>query len=334
MDCKRFNQYSALKKFLSIVCLMAVMSCTWVKDDNDDCPYGFWLQLHYSYNILDVEAAPKYVTDAYVYVYDADGKYVKRIYADKNALMSSNYRVRVEGLTEGDYQFVVWSGLGSSQYAVSGDGQTMGDFRLSLAVYGTQCSENLSALYHGSLSLTHYDDSYAVHDVELMKNTNQLSCLVVPETSGITLDPADFNMSIVSANGIMNVYNQLVADSATTYLPFEKTAITVNDGKKGTLSGIRFNISTLRLTSDTDCLIKLERVSTGATLFDKISLSEQLGKVGTLYTNLDRPLTVPEYLDRQDFYTIVFILSDDLQMLMDINVTSWRVRAENHLKIN
>ena len=51
---------------------MAWSSCTWVQDDTDGCPYGFWLKLHYTYNILDVEAAPEYVKDATVYVYDAE----------------------------------------------------------------------------------------------------------------------------------------------------------------------------------------------------------------------------------------------------------------------
>ena len=128
-----------------------MVSCTWLKDDIDDCPYGFWLKLHYTYNILDVEAAPKYVTDAYVYVYDADGNYIKRIYATKEDLVANDYRVRIENLPEGDYQFVVWSGIGNSQYAVSGDTQTIGDFRLSLVGASDSYAAELPALYHGYL---------------------------------------------------------------------------------------------------------------------------------------------------------------------------------------
>ena len=64
MDSKRPHKYRALKLLLAVVGFLAMSSCTWVKDENDDCPYGFWLKLRYSYNMLDVDAAPKYVTDA------------------------------------------------------------------------------------------------------------------------------------------------------------------------------------------------------------------------------------------------------------------------------
>ncbi len=308
------------------------MSCTWVKDDADDCPYGFWLQLRYTYNILDVEAAPKYVNDAYVYVYDADGRYVKRIYAGKDDLVATDYRVKVEGLAEGDYQFVVWSGLNDSHYAVSGDSQDMADFRLSLETVGGKCTDELPGLYYGSLSDVHYDDSFAVYDVELMKNTNQFACLIVPITEKTDLDADDFSMKVVSANGVMDVANRLTANAVTTYLPFEQSVVTVDDADYGTLSGLRFNISTLRLMSDTDCRIILEQKSTGKTLFN-ISLPEYIGMVGSLYTNLGRELTVQEYLDRQDFYTVVFFLSGDLEQLIQLKVNSWRLRANNHLKL-
>jgi hypothetical protein len=55
--------------------------------------------------------------------------------------------------------------------------------------------------------------------------------------------------------------------------------------------------------------------------------------VGPLYTNLGRPLTVQEYLDRQDFFSIIFILSEDLNQLLDIQINSWRVRLFDDLKI-
>ena len=55
--------------------------------------------------------------------------------------------------------------------------------------------------------------------------------------------------------------------------------------------------------------------------------------MGTLYTNLGRPLTVQEYLDRQDFYTLVFFVTGDLEQLLQLQVNSWRLRAFNHIKL-
>ncbi len=309
-----------------------MMSCSWVKDDIDDCPFGFWLKLHYTYNILDVDAAPKYVTDAYVYVYDEAGNFVKRIYVSQEMLKSNDHRVRVEGLAEGNYQFVVWSGIANNHYAVSGDALSIGDFRLALADGIGICSDQLPSLFYGYLPAVHYDDSYAEHDIGLMKNTNQLACIVVSIDNQLTLSPANYTMKIVAANGIMNAQNQPVATMKTTYEPFVKESVLLNDPDYGTLNGLKFGLSTLRLMGNSECRIILEQKSTGQHLFD-ISLPEYMGMIGSLYTNSGRALGVQEYLDRQDFYTIVFFLSGDKGMLMQLQVNSWRLRANNHLKL-
>ena len=309
-----------------------MVSCSWVKDDTDDCPYGFWLQLHYTYNILDVEAAPRYVQDAYVFIYDEKGNYVKRIYATQEQLNANHHRVRVEGLPEGDYQFVVWSGMGNNQYAISGDNQTIDDFRLSLSGTDSECAEELPDLYHGSLATVHYDDSYAVHDVEMMKNTNQLACLIVSVDENAWINPDDYTLKVVSANGTMDAYNQLTSDVKITYKPFDQGDATFEDADYGQLHGIKFNIKTLRLMSDLDSRIILEKKSTHQVLFN-ISFPEYIGMMGTLYTNLGREIGVQEYLDRQDFYTVVFYLSGELDQLIQLSVNSWRIRANHHLKL-
>jgi hypothetical protein len=321
-----------LKLLLAVVGFLALTSCTWVKDDNDDCPYGFWLQLRYSYNMLDVDAAPKYVTDAHVYIYDMDGNYVKRIYVTQDVLKANDYRVEVDGLEEGNYQFMVWSGMGNSQYAVSGDTKTIADFRLALAGAPSAPDGELPALYHGYLSDVHYSDSYAVHEVELMKNTNQLACLVVSVDNTVVPDPADYTMEIIAANSTMDAYNQLVSDVAITYKPFVQEAVTIDDADYGQLHGIKFNIATLRLMSDSDSRIILQKKSSGKVIFN-ISFPEYIGMIGSLYTNMGRQISAQEYLDRQDFYTIVFFLSADFEQLLQLQVNSWRLRASNHLKL-
>ena len=311
---------------------MAMTSCTWVKDDNEDCPYGFWLQLHYTYNILDVEAAPRYVNDALVYVYNADGQFVRHIKATHDELAANNYRVRVEDLPEGDYQFVVWSGLNNSLYVITGDTQPMNDFRLSLSVTSSGYANELPDLYYGNLNTVHYDDSYAVHHIELMKNTNQLACLVVSISDKAAMDADDYTMKIVAANSTMDARNQLVTNAVTTYLPYSQGNVTFDDPDYGQLHGLQFNLMTLRLTNQRDCRVILEKRSTGQELFN-VSIPEYIGMIGSLYTNMGQPLTVQEYLDRQDFYTVVFYLSDDLDQLIQMRVNSWRLRANNHLKL-
>lgn len=303
-----------------------------MEDDVDNCPYGFWLNLHYTYNILDVEAAPEYISEVTVYVYDADGNYVSRLDMPQSVLKTNGHRVRVEGLPEGDYQFIVWSGIGNGTYAVSGDRGALNQFRLSLAQPELKVTSCLPDLYYGRLQTVHFDDSYVSHDVYMMKNTNQLACLVVPMSDDATLSPDDYDMKVVSANSVMDAHNMLVSDNEMTYEPFVRNSVTFEDIEYGELNGVSFNISTLRLMEDNDCRLILEKKDSGEAIFN-ISFPEYIGMIGTLYTNLGRELTVQEYLDRQDFYTIVFFLSSDLNQLVQLQVNSWRLRAKNHIKL-
>lgn len=330
MDYKKLR-HCALKNLISIFCVMALVSCSWVKDDNDDCPEGFWLKLQYDYNILDVDAASKYMKDAYVYVYDNDGNFVKRIYATGDDLKAYDYRIRVDGLTEGDYQFVVWSGIDNNQYSLVGETQTKDDFQLSLIGNGSTFSGELAPIYFGSLTDVHYGDSYSVFPINLMKDTNLLSCLVVSvDDSELSAD--DYTLKVVTANGVLDANNEIATNAPTTYAPYVSDNVTFDDPDYGELKGALYAISTLRLMEDTDCRIIFEKKETGETLFN-ISLPEYIGMVGSLYTNLGRQLSVQEYLDRQDFYTIVFYLTGDLDQLIQLRVNSWRVRAFNHLKL-
>ncbi len=307
-------------------------SCTWVKDDVDECPDGFWLNLHYTYNILDVEAVEKYINEVSVYVYDSVGSYVTRIDVPQATLASNHHRVKIEGLPHGVYQFVVWSGTVSNMYSISGAQSGKSDFRLALSKSDIVTSQ-LPNLYHGSLSKVEYNSLPASHDVYMMKNTNQLACLVVSTAEDVVLDPKEYSMTVESANGVMDADNKLATSEVTTYKPYVQEAATVDDSEYGTLRGIRFAISTLRLMNDTDCRIKLTKSDTGESIFN-ISLPQYVGVIGDLYTQLgDKKLSVQEYLDRQDFYTIVFFLSDNVDQLIQLKVNSWRVRAYNHLKL-
>lgn len=321
-----------MKQLFYILSVLLITSCTWVKDD-EDCDYGFWLNLHYTYNILDVEAAPEYIDEVSIYIYDTTGNYVKRIDVSQQDLKAKNHRVLVEGLDEGDYQFVVWSGINKSQYAIMNDRTKMQDFRLSLAGSSLNSAIKLPDLYYGKLSTVHYDEVHAVHDVYMIKNTNELACGIVTLSKDVKFEPDEFTMKIVSANGTMDVQDSLVSDKLITYEPYKQDTVTINDDQNNRkLHGIESSISTLRLMEKTDSRLILEKKSTGQQLVN-ISFPEFIGMVGPLYTNLGRPLTVQEYLDRQDFFSIIFILSEDLNQLLDIQINSWRVRLFDDLKI-
>ncbi len=332
MDSKRPYQYRALRRIATLLLVaLTLASCTWVKDDTEECRYGFWLQLHYTYNILDVEAAPEYINDAFVYVYDADGNYVRRIDVTRAQLTANNHRVRVEGLDEGDYQFVVWSGIGNSPYAVTEDTKTISDFRVQLAATGSTASTQLPDLYFGALPTVHYDSRYAVYDVSMMKDTNQLSCLAV-SLADDSLTPDNCSLTMTASNSAMDARNRLSSPLTVEYTPFQQKAVTIDDPDYGELHGVQFSIKTLRLMADSDCRLLLHKKGQDEPVLN-ISLPEYIALIGSLYTNLGREVGLQEYLDRQDFYTVVLLFSEGLDQLLQLRVNSWRVRAYNHLKL-
>lgn len=324
-----------MKKLFSFILILSITACTWVKDEEEECPYGFWLNLHYTYNILDVDAAPEFIKEASVYVYDSVGNYVTRIDASQAELKANNQRIRIKGIPEGDYQFVVWGGINSNQYTVAGSNNTMSQFRLSLAEQDKACSSELTDLYYGYKRL-HFKDLYAEHDVYLVKNTNQLASIIAPIARGVEMNPEDFTLRMKTANGTMNIYNELVSDKIITYEPYIKEKVIVKDSVNGELHGIKLSIKTLRLMADTDCRLIFENNTTGDQIFN-ISYPEIVGMIGTLYTNMGRQLTTQEYLDRQDFHTLIFFLSEDMTQLVQVRcqlkVISWRDRNNNHLKL-
>jgi hypothetical protein len=84
--------------------------------------------------------------------------------------------------------------------------------------------------------------------------------------------------------------------------------------------------------ADNDCRLLLHKKGQDEPVLN-ISLPEYIALIGSLYTNLGREVGLQEYLDRQDFYTVVLLFSEGLDQLLQLRVNSWRVRAYNHLKL-
>lgn len=332
MDCKK-TQYKSLKQILAIVCLLAFTSCTWVKDDNDDCQYGCWLKLNYTYNILDVDAASKYVKDAHIYVYDKDGRFIKRVDATQGQLAANDYKVEIPGLAEGDYQFVVWSGTDHDRLSTI-PGDSIGGFRLALSDAAKISNTQLPSIYSGYVSSFHYSNLYKVQPVTLMKDTKQLNCIVVTIDTTAVMNPDDYTMKVEATNGVLNAQSQLASSDTTTYEPFNRSIVEIDDEDFGTLKGIMYNISTLRLLLDSPCRLILKKNNPENTVFN-IPLAETIGNVAEVTLVDGRKMTGQEYLDRQDTYTFVFVLSSDLETLIDykLAVLNWSVRYNNVIKL-
>jgi hypothetical protein len=332
MDCKK-TRYNTLKQLLAVVCLLAFTSCTWVKDDNDDCQYGCWLKLNYTYNILDVDAASKYVKDAHIYVYDKDGRFVKRVDATQGQLAANDYKVEIPELAEGDYQCVVWSGTDHDRLSTI-PGDSIGGFKLALNDAGKISNTQLPSIYNGYVSSFHYSNLYKVQPVTMMKDTKQLNCIIVSIDTTVVMNPDDYTMKVEATNGVLNAQNLFASTDTTTYEPFNRSTVEIDDEDLGKLKGIMYNISTLRMLLDSPCRLILKKNDPENTVFN-ISLAKTIGNVAEVTLVDGRKMTVQEYLDRQDTYTFVFVLSSDLESLIDyrLAVLNWRIRNNEAIKL-
>ncbi|HJA14808.1 MAG TPA: FimB/Mfa2 family fimbrial subunit, partial [Candidatus Butyricimonas faecavium] len=100
-------------------CWLAIFSClcfacSWVDDDLSDCPSGFWLKLSYKYNMLNVDAAFTQLKNASIFIFDETGNYIETQHVDSLTLHQNSCLVRLESLSTGKYNFLVWSGLTDS----------------------------------------------------------------------------------------------------------------------------------------------------------------------------------------------------------------------------
>ena len=63
---------------LFALCTLFCSACSWVDDDQSDCPTGCWLKLSYTYNMLNVDAVTTQVKDVTLFILDQEGNYIDR----------------------------------------------------------------------------------------------------------------------------------------------------------------------------------------------------------------------------------------------------------------
>lgn len=301
---------------LLISCLLLWCSaCSWVDDDRSGCPTGCWVKLSYTYNMLDVDAAPTQVTDASIFVFDKNGICVARKEADSISLRQDNHTIQLPALPEGDYDILVWAGLADDHYQY-----TDTSLLLSRTETGEQ-PDRLAALFHGRADREHIDGSYRVIEIPLTKDTNLFSC-VLQSQAGDALESEDFDMEISAGNGSTDHYNLPAGNDMVVYKPF----FFENAELEG-VSVIHTGLNVLRLMENDCTRFRLRHRPSGKTIMD-IPLTPYL----LLTRHVDAlEMSPQEYLDRQDRYDLIFFLASTGEpenpfLCQQIMVNGWIVR--------
>ena len=264
--------------------------------------------------MLYTDAFASQVRSVDVKVFDSSTGREVYSYADSGAaLESADYRVALP-IPPGTYDILCWAGMAEGDsfgYALPA-ADMLQQHNVALNTENGVSGHRLNNLYHGlSRGVTFVSGNSLGHDqnqtttVYLTKNTNRV-CVMLHNLDGTELDESGFTFSITSGNALMNFDNTLDPAGRVTYRPWHVTPIMLETETKSepVQSALAAEISMARLVPDGNSRLDVYRTADGERIIS-VPLERNLLLYKGEYHSM---MSDEEYLDRQDDYTITFIL--------------------------
>lgn len=318
-------------RICGIICLASIVSAMTtgcIRDDFAECRNTYDLQLVFDRNMLYADAFASQVRSVDVKVFDSSTGREVYSFADSGAaLESADYRVALP-VPPGTYDILCWAGMaeGDSFGYAAPAADMLQQHNVVLNTENGVSDHRLNNLYHGlSRGVTFVSGNSLGHDqaqtatVYLTKNTNRV-CVMLHNLDGTELDESGFTFSITSGNALMNYDNTLDPAGRVTYRSWHVTPImheTDNESNSGTKSesnngtksetvqsALAAELSMARLVPDGDSRLDVYRTADGERIIS-VPLERNLLLYKGEYHSM---MSDQEYLDRQDDYTITFIL--------------------------
>lgn len=314
-----------LIRICGIICIStmaSVLTGGCIREDFAECKNTYDLRLVFDRNMLYTDAFASQVRSVDVKVFDSSTGREVYSYADSGAaLESADYRVALP-IPPGTYDILCWAGMAEGDsfgYALPA-ADMLQQHNVALNTENGVSGRRLNNLYHGlSRGVTFVSGNSLGHDqaqtttVYLTKNTNRV-CVMLHNLDGTELDESGFTFSITSGNALMNFDNTLDPAGRVTYRPWHVTPIileteTKNETKTETKSepvqsALAAEISMARLVPDGNSRLDVYRTADGERIIS-VPLERNLLLYKGEYHSM---MSDAEYLDRQDDYTITFIL--------------------------
>lgn len=325
------------------VLLVAGTSCERLYESEGDCNPYYYLRFVYDKTLPPSDAFSKQVESVDVYVFDANGTFVKH-YADKGeALGEIGYRIPLD-LEPGDYQFVAWCGLDGNEghFAVPESIARPEDLTCKMArKYGPDglaySDYDLHPLFHGKVTAT-LPDTQGEHVVTvfLMKDINYIS-LSLNHMSG-ALDPERFEVTMEDCNGFMAYDNSLLDDEQIEYRPWSQRGgvldVETSDTTMGEAGFLVTEFVVARMMKDHDVRISILDKETGNIVFSIPLVKWALQLRSAHYSNMDEQ----EYLDREDTYNLMVFLQDDEKnpsnwASASIVINGWKIVEQGDMEL-
>lgn len=341
MKLSDFIRVKMAPALLAVIAVSALSSCDLVYEDEGDCATYCDVRFVYDRNMEFADAFPAQVEAVDLYVFDADGRFLRQVSERGDALKADGYTMPLD-LQPGRYTVLAWCGLGCERdsYEVPQPQPgvtTLAEMRCRLA--DRQVTEEETAvgeidnLFHGMTTFTLPDEEGKhTYTVELTKNTNTVR-VVLQNMSGEPLDADDFRFTITDENGLLDYDNSPLDDELLSYHPFYVTqgtaGVNTDDDAITSVSAAMAEFTVSRLVKDKDTrpmltITKAEPESDGS---HKTVLSIPLVDYALLVKGYyHRDMDDQEYLDRQDEYNLTFFLDNGGNWLSSsVIINSWRV---------
>ena len=329
---------------------------SFIFDQEGDCSVKYRVKFVYDTNLKWADAFSSEVTSVNLYAFDADGVFYKEFTAAGEALKSPDFYIELD-VPAGDYELVAWCGLhnaGAREESFSvtqpvAGVTTLDDFLCSLNTAATKSERDgpvsdsrLYFLYHGNISVDLPDSADGetyYYTMPLVKDTNHIRIILQELASDEDMNPADFDISIEAADGLMAYNNDLLPSPVITYKPWSQVQdevgvgrVDVENGGIKYVKGLVADLSVARIMASQQDSFNL--------VIKKAGTDELIAKVPIVkYALLSKKyyemaynhtMTNQELLDREDEYVMTFFLENGKWIDAYIDILQWRILSEDY----
>lgn len=351
-------QEKANKILLLTILAGAITSCDSILEYNEgDCSTEYCIKFKYDYNMEEVDVFAQQVRTVTLYAFDDNNNLVYQNTDQGEPLGDDNYSMIVDqDLSK--YHLVVWAGLNDESFAVpllypkqsQIEELKVRTLRQALTRSSSEeekgkyiVQQELHSLWHGEISnaATTRSGRQQITTVPLVKNTNNIRIVVAQvNTSDKAVTKAlteeTFECAIYDDNGYMNYDNTLLEDNLLTYKPFvvEPEVVTsrafsgANEPAKE-YNSIVSEISVARIMESQTPELIIKNSKTQEPLFQVPNLVKYLEKL-QLEKYKDRNYTLQEYLDREDNFSMIVFVDENLALIKTVvDVNDWIIQIND-----
>lgn len=298
--------------FAAVLVTGLATSC--ITEDFHECPNSYELEFVYDRNMLSADAFASMVKSVDVKVFDsATGREVYRHTEEGAALAAEGYRISLP-LDPGTYDILCWGSMaeGTSFGYASSRPESLTDNGVVLDTDNSTSSVRLNNLFHGLLTAVPFPDNNDtgtsdVHTftLHLTKDTNRVN-IILHNLDGTVINENGFTFELLSNNGEMAFDNSLKTTQTVKYTPWHINGIVSEsiDSRAAVQTAVSAEFSLARLCSQSKSRLNVYRNSDGERIISVPLEANLLLYKGEFHASMSDD----EYLNRQDDYTITFIL--------------------------